>query len=599
MERRSAARKGAEAQLVEKTHELARFTRYLQLLHRLSTTNYAHINALFADYLQTGREIFGTASGAIFEWKGSGLYLRASFGPAVENPHEAVVFNDRHTLIVEAPSDLYVGTPILIEGLTWGTISFSEASGSAEESLHPQSKEIVELIAKSIGIAIHQRQLADQLAYQAKHDALTGLPNRLYMQERLDNAILDAKNREGTLAVAFIDLDRFKQINDTLGHGVGDHVLQQIANRLRNCLQPNDTLARMGGDEFTAILMSTDPNQPLKTIRKLLAAVRAPCRVGDHELFVTVSIGVSFHPRHGDDAVTLLRNADSAMYSAKYRGKNDVHCYDVEAKPTAMRRLSLENDLRRALERDELKVLYQPQVELTGKIAGLEVLLVWDHHELGRITPGEFIPIAEETGMILTIGSWVLREACRQVAEWRQAGLQAVPVSVNVSALQFAQANFVPTVAGVLAYSGLPAELLVLELTESLVMRGVHESIGVMRQIRDLGVGIAIDDFGIGYSSLSYVRELPANTLKIDRSFLDETGQIGSSLAIIRTITQLGHTFGLSVTAEGVETMQHLQVVREAGCDHAQGLLFGGPLAADIVEEFLRDPLLTLGRAAL
>ncbi|HZO86479.1 MAG TPA: EAL domain-containing protein [Verrucomicrobiae bacterium] len=592
-----AAHHGAEAELVEKTHELARFTRYLQLLHKLSTTNYSQINALFADYLQTGCEIFGTANCAISEWKGNGLYLRASGRTAVEDPNAAAVFNDKQTLIVELPGELYVGAPILIGGSTWGTVAFWEPAPGAEERLHPQSKEIIELIAKSIGIAIHQRQLSDQLAYQAKHDALTGLPNRLYMQERLDHAIAETKD-QGTLAVAFIDLDRFKPINDTLGHGVGDHVLQHIANRLRNCLQPGDTLARMGGDEFTAILTSNDPNQALKTVRKLLAAVRAPCRVGEHELFVTASIGLSFYPRHGDNSAALLRNADSAMYTAKHRGKNDVHCYDAEEMPSAMRRLSLENDLRRALERNELKVLYQPQVELSGKLAGLEVLLVWDHHELGRISPAEFIPIAEETGTILTIGSWVLREACRQVADWKRAGLQPVPVAVNVSALQFAQTNFVPTVAGALAFSGVPSELLTLELTESLVMRGVHESISVMRQIRDLGVHMAIDDFGTGYSSLSYVRELPVNTLKIDGSFLEEMGQPGSSLALIRTITQLGHTFGLSVTAEGVETIEHLQIIQQAGCDHAQGILFGGPLMPDVVENFLRQPVLFAGKAA-
>jgi diguanylate cyclase (GGDEF)-like protein len=590
-----SASAGAEEQLVAKTHELARFTRYLQLLHRLSTTNYGHINALLADYLYAGCEIFGSISGAIYEWKGGGLYQRASSGVVVDDTRAPTVFRESKTAIVEVPGELYVATPILSDGITWGTISFWDQSSPTNEALHPQAREIVELIAKSIGIAIHQRQLADQLAFQARHDALTGLPNRLYMQERLDRAIQEAQARNGELAIAFIDLDRFKQINDTLGHGVGDRVLQQVANRLKNCLQPADTLARMGGDEFTAILSSADVSQPIKTIRKLLGAVRAPCRAGEHELFVTASIGVSFYPRHGEDATTLLRNADSAMYTAKYLGKNDVHCYDAEVKPAARHQLGLENDLRRALERDELKVLYQPQVELTGKLAGLEVLLVWDHHEHGRIAPAEFIPIAEETGMILTIGSWVLREACRQVAEWRSAGLRAVPVSVNVSALQFAQANFVPTVAGVLAYSVVPAEFLELELTESLVMRGVDQSISVMHQVRDLGVRIAIDDFGTGYSSLSYVRELPADTLKIDHSFFDESGRPGSSLALIRTIAVLAHTFGLSVTAEGVETAEHLDIARQAGCDRAQGLLFGGALPAEAVEHLLREPVIQAG----
>jgi EAL domain-containing protein (putative c-di-GMP-specific phosphodiesterase class I) len=346
----------------------------------------------------------------------------------------------------------------------------------------------------------------------------------------------------------------------------------------------------MGGDEFTAILWATDPRQHIKTIRKLLSSVRAPCRVGEHELFVTASVGVSLYPTHGEDAPTLLRNADSAMYTAKYHGKNEVHFFDAELKTGAPDRLELENDLRRALERNELQLQYQPQVKLTGEIAGLEVLLVWDHRERGRIPPSQFIPIAEETGMILAIGSWVLREACQQVAEWERSGLSVVPVAVNVSALQFAQANFVATVAGVLVSTGLRPGLLELELTESLVMRGVDQSISVMQQIRNLGVKIAIDDFGTGYSSLSYVRQLPADTLKIDASFLNESGPPHSSLALMRTITELGHTFGLSVTAEGVEFANHVDIVRQAGCDCAQGRFFGGPLPAAEIAELLSAP---------
>jgi diguanylate cyclase (GGDEF)-like protein len=585
----------AGKQLVAQTHELARFTRYLQILHKLSTTQYSHINELFADYLGAGCEIFGAARGAIFEWKGNGLRLRSSYGLAGDDSRTRDVFNEQRTAIIESPDDLYVGAPIGSEGANWGTISFSGASSTTDEALHPQAKEIVEMIAKSIGIAIHQRHLADQLDFQAKHDTLTGLPNRLYMQEQLDRAIEDAKKQGTSVAVAFIDLDRFKQINDTLGHAAGDLVLQLLADRLRNCVLPGDMLARMGGDEFTAILAAADPSQPIQTIRKLLGTVRAPCRIGERELFVTASIGVSFYPRDGEDADTLLRNADSAMYTAKYRGKNDVHCYDAEPGPATMHRLALENDLRRALERDELKVLYQPQVRLNGELAGLEVLLVWDHREHGRLGAAEFIPIAEETGMILTIGSWVLREACRQVAEWRHAGFRSVPIAVNVSALQFAQANFVPMVSGVLAYSGLPPELLELELTESLVMRGVEQSLSVMHQVRHLGVRIAIDDFGTGYSSLSYVRELPANALKIDGSFLEESGKPGSSLALMRTITALAHTFDLTVTAEGVETARHLDIVRQAGCDRAQGLLFGGALDAHVVRDLLRQGTINPG----
>jgi diguanylate cyclase (GGDEF)-like protein len=444
-------------------------------------------------------------------------------------------------------------------------------------------------MAKSIAAAVYQRQLTDQLAYQANHDALTGLPNRLMLQTELDTALSRAAKTGKLLALVFIDLDRFKQINDTLGHEIGDRVLQQIGRRLRDCMRRGDTLARMGGDEFTAILTGCNTEAAAAGYaRELMTALRTPCRVNGRELFVTGSLGISLFPRDGLDAVTLLRNADSAMYTAKNRSKNELHFFTPDASAGAGKRLELETCLRRALERHEFQMSYQPQVDLSGRLASLEALLVWDTPELGRVPPSEFIPIAEETGMILPIGEWVLHHACRQIAAWRDARLPTVPLAVNVSALQFAQPDFVSTVANALTSAGIPADCLELELTESLIMRDVLASASRMRELREIGVKIAIDDFGTGYSSLSYLRRLPADSLKIDQSFLQESEFGPATLALVKSIVVLAHNIGLSVTAEGIETEEQLQLIRLAGCDRAQGHLFGAGLPPHAAEELLR-----------
>jgi predicted signal transduction protein with EAL and GGDEF domain len=350
----------------------------------------------------------------------------------------------------------------------------------------------------------------------------------------------------------------------------------------------------MGGDEFTAILTGfQEIEDAVFTARRLLNAVRKASNVNGFELFVSASIGLAFYPRDGSDPATLLRNADTAMYTAKYRGKNQVHCYSDEGIDSAFERLELEHSLRRALEKSELSIVYQPQVEVVPgeedlRLSGLEVLLVWDHPKLGRISPAQFIPIAEESGMILQIGSWVMREACLQAVRWQKAGFPPVRISVNVSALQFAQENFVVIVAAILRESGLDPNWLELELTESLVMQDVEQSVSRMAELRSIGVRIAIDDFGTGYSSLSYLRRLPADTLKVDRSFLEEGGYGPGALALIQTIVILAHNMGLSVTAEGVETQSQLEMVQKAGCDNAQGHLFGAAIDTPTVETLFR-----------
>jgi diguanylate cyclase (GGDEF)-like protein/PAS domain S-box-containing protein len=569
------------------------FTRYLQLLHRLSSTNYEHIDELFAAYLATGCEIFGVDHAMITT--ADGRVVKA-VGDVREDRLAAEIVRSRDTVVLtgsDSNEDLYLGSPIIIDEAVYGVLSFWSGDDPSPRHPHPQAREVIEMMARSIAAATHQRQLTDQLAHQATHDALTGLPNRFYLQRELDRCLRKAAATGRLVAVVFIDLDRFKQINDTLGHEVGDAVLEQLGRRLQQSMMPGDTLARMGGDEFTAVLTHCQTvDEADAYARTLMSAVRAPCRMGSRELFVTASVGVTLFPRDGDDAATLLRNADSAMYAAKYGSRNDLQFYKGDAPTDGRRRLELETHLRRALERDEFQMQFQPQFDLMKRLASLEALLIWENPELGRIGPSEFIPIAEDTGMILAIGSWVLQRVCCQVGEWQRMNLHPVPVAVNVSALQFAQPDFVATVADALRNANAQPSAIELELTESLIMRDVETSANLMRELRAIGVKIAIDDFGTGYSSLSYLRRLPADSLKIDKSFLQESELGPATLALVRAVVALAHATGLTVTAEGVESSEQLAIIREAGCDRVQGHLFGAALPKLEVEHLLRERLL-------
>jgi diguanylate cyclase (GGDEF)-like protein/PAS domain S-box-containing protein len=455
--------------------------------------------------------------------------------------------------------------------------------------------ELLEKASRLAAIAIEQRQLTDRLAHQAQHDMLTGLPNRGLFEARLEEALVEARQQGTMLAVLFVDLDRFKQINDTLGHSVGDLLLQQVAKRLATCVRRTDMLARMGGDEFTLLLTGLENQQyAVRVAQKLLDALKAPFAVDKYELFVTASVGISIHPRDGKDAATLHRNADSAMYRAKNLGKNNFQLFVPEIHITAFESLEMENALRKALENGELHVHYQPQVDTGGKLTAVEALLLWNHPKLGPLSPAQFIPVAEESGLIFPIGNWVLRQACRQNAAWLKAGYTPVKVAVNVSALQFTRAGFVDTAARALAENGLSPSLLELELTESMVMRDVEESTRQMQGLRSLGIGLAIDDFGTGYSSLSYLRRFPINTLKIDQSFLRELDTEPNTIALINAIVALAHSLRLCVIAEGVETERQHQALLEAGCDRFQGYLFGPPVPAEAAARLLSRPGLPL-----
>lgn len=485
-------------------------------------------------------------------------------------------------------SEPIVSEPILVDGEVFATLEFSAAGPEPVGTISPSDEKVLRVLSRSLGLILEQRKLADRLVFQARHDSLTGLPNRSHFLEKLEAALRRRDERDGLLAVLFIDLDRFKQINDTLGHSTGDRLLREVGGRLRARMGSRDIAGRMGGDEF-AIVLSGQPGEDhaARVALDLLGALREPHVIDGHELFITASIGAAFSPRHGTDPALLLHHADAAMYQAKYEGKNDLRIFIAEDQGPGLERLRLETTLRRALENHEFDLRYQPVYSVDGKLDGLEALLTWKHPVYGNIPPKEFIPIAEETGLILSIGSWVMRQACLDGAQWQKAGYHAARISVNVSALQFERSDFVDTVATALALSDFPPQCLELELTESYVMRDLPESLPRMSQIRSLGVSISIDDFGTGYSSLSYLNRLPVDSLKIDQSFVRSLQQPAGSLPVVQSIVRLAHSMNLTVVAEGVETQGELDLVRVLGCDKVQGHVYGPSLRREEVDVLL------------
>jgi diguanylate cyclase (GGDEF)-like protein/PAS domain S-box-containing protein len=441
------------------------------------------------------------------------------------------------------------------------------------------------------GIAIERKLAEDRIQFMATHDALTGLPNRTLLNDRLSQAVLYAQRYDRWVTVLFVDLDNFKFINDSLGHNAGDELLQTIANRMVGCVRATDTVVRIGGDEFVVVLFDQpkDVDAISETVVKIQSAIAAPVRLEGHDLRVTSSIGVANYPDDGVDAHTLLANADAALYRAKDVGRDNFQFYTSELNTKVHGRFLLQEELRNAVARSEFVLHYQPQVDLrTGRIFALEALVRWRHPKLGIVPPIKFIPMAEETGLIVPIGDWVLREACRQNKAWQNAGLPPVAVSVNVSARQFREKNLVARVAGVLDESGLDAKHLELEVTESLIMQDVDLAVSTMAALRRLGVQLSIDDFGTGYSSLSALKSFPVSRLKIDKSFIDDLLADGNDKAVANAIISLGRTLNLRVIAEGVETEAQAAFLRSVHCDEMQGYLFSKPLPAPEIEGLLR-----------
>jgi len=443
---------------------------------------------------------------------------------------------------------------------------------------HSKTGGVDEIVSVSRDIS-ERRQAEEQIEYQAYHDALTGLPNRLLFRDRLTIALAHAKRQQKPLAVMFLDLDRFKLVNDTLGHSLGDELLRSVAIRLHSVLREGDTIARMGGDEFTVLLADLKaPSDAAKTAQKLLDTVAEPLRVDGHELYISTSIGIALYPDDGDTAEALLKNADTAMYRAKDTGRNAYRLCTRAMNSRAAERLSVENALRRALEREELVVYYQPLMSLaTREVAGMEALLRWNRPGHGVVQPTTFIGIAEETRMIVPIGEWVLNEACRQAKAWQQSRHPAMRISVNLSPRQFQQSDLRDVVQHALEESGLEPRYLELEITETTAMFQTDRTITMLAELRELGVRIAIDDFGTGHSALSYLRQFPIDRVKIDREFIQEIDTSRSNRAIVSAIVAMAHGLDLSVTAEGVETEAQVNFLVEQQCEEVQGFLFGKP----------------------
>lgn len=437
-----------------------------------------------------------------------------------------------------------------------------------------------------------QRRYEEQLVYQANHDPLTGLPNRNLLQDRLGQALaLESSRRRNPIGVMFLDLDNFKKINDTLGHTVGDMLLKAVANRLRNCVRGGDTVSRLGGDEYILILPNVKEMHDVTTVaKKLIGLFSTPFLLMGHELYITASIGIALFPSDGDTVDALLKNADAAMYHAKEQGKNNYQFYSEEMNTRVFERMALETSLHRAIRQQEFLLYYQPRVDLrTGRISGVEALVRWNHPEMGLVSPARFIPLAEETGLIVPIGEWVLRTACAQNKAWQEAGLPPLRMAVNLSARQFRQENLIQMVADVLAETGLDPRWLELELTESLLMERAEQSVSILRSLADMGIDIAVDDFGTGYSSLGYLKRFPITNLKIDQSFIRDIASDPDDAILVRTIITMAHGLGMKTVGEGVESLEQVDFLCRHGCEEVQGYYFSRPLTAEGCEELLRE----------
>ncbi|MFY7806309.1 MAG: EAL domain-containing protein [Limnoraphis robusta] len=457
-------------------------------------------------------------------------------------------------------------------------------------------------LAKSIGLhlymAIAQKRVESIMRYQASHDSLTRLPNRLLFDEQLALALVNSKQYPEILGVAFLDLDRFKVVNDTLGHATGDRLLQQVAIRLKQCLRNCDTIARWGGDEFTLLFPHLSSSEEItKIAQRILDKLTIPFVIDNQELYVTASLGIALCPYDGEDAQTLLKHADAAMYRAKQRGRNNYQLFAEEMHHKALNQLAFERDLRRALAREEFLLYYQPQVEIaTGCIVGLEALIRWQHPQLGFVSPDQFIPLAEEIGLIAPIGQWVLQTACIQHQTWLAEGFPPIRIAVNLSARQFHQSHLIKIILQTLQETEIDPQYLELEITESAAMQDVEFTIKILQELREMGLHITIDDFGTGYSSLNVIKHFPLNTLKIDRSFVKDLVDNPNDAAIAQTIVALGKGLKLQVVAEGVETPQQLAFLRSIHCDLAQGYFFCPPVPAAEISQLLcqSDPSLNL-----
>jgi diguanylate cyclase (GGDEF)-like protein/PAS domain S-box-containing protein len=507
----------------------------------------------------------------------------------MENPklYEKYVPKGDINAILKGINKLFEGTPDVHEfrvilprkGLKW-----------LEQHVIPifENGELIRMNGVIIDIS-QRKQYEERIKDQAYYDPLTGLPNRLLLIDRVNMAILQAKRNQTTLAILFLDIDRFKIINDTLGHKVGDLILKEVGNRLKNGIREVDTVSRHGGDEFIILLPGMTIKGADEVANRLLSLISSPFYIDGYECFITGSIGISLFPENGDNMTTLIQSADLAMYRAKELGKNMVLFFSKELNEDYQKRSAIERELHWALERNQLMMYYQPQFDIrTLRLTGWEALIRWQHPHFGWIQPYEFIPIAEESGLIRSLGEWILKTSCMQNKIWQLEGYHPVPISVNLTAKQFELNNIVNTISSVLQETGLSPEFLELEITERMAMN-IDYTISVLKKLKNIGVAISIDDFGTGYSSLNYLKQFPINTLKIDQSFVKDLGKDPDDESIVRTIISMAHFMKLKVIAEGVETKEQMEILKAFGCNEAQGYFLCKPMAVDECELFLKE----------
>ena len=457
-------------------------------------------------------------------------------------------------------------------------------------------EEVVSFMPWNAVIRIHISDITKQkkseaiISYQIHYDSLTGLPNRKYLYEYLKEVLEKLEDEKQKFAVLFLDIDRFKLINDSLGHTIGDLLLKAVSDRLKTLLRQDDLLVRWGGDEFAIITKVIDSTDAVVQIAEsIIQALTLPFSCGGHQLHITTSVGVSIYPDHNTEVEGLIHNADMAMYRAKEEGRNCFKFYIPNMQEQSFQRLLMENNLRRALENEELETYYQPQIDInTGKIVGLEVLLRWHHATLGSISPGDFIPLAEETGLIVPIGNWVLRHSCLQAIAWRNMGLPPIQIGVNLSIKQLQHKGFLVSLTQILNETDFDPHYLELEITEGIMMDSIEEKVILLEKFREMGIKLSIDDFGTGYSSLSYLKNLPIDTLKIDRTFIEYINHNPQDQAIVTSLINLSHSLNLIVIAEGAETSEQVDLLRSLGCDQVQGYFFHKALPAEQIEGLLR-----------
>ncbi|SDL93186.1 diguanylate cyclase/phosphodiesterase [Oryzisolibacter propanilivorax] len=488
----------------------------------------------------------------------------------------------------------------LSQGTMWTVLDISERlrvqaqlaqmHGALEQQVRERTQELRETVADLHREIAQRQQDQERIHWLAHYDTLTGLPNRLLLAERGQEAVRRAREAGTPLSVMFLDLDNFKHVNDSLGHRAGDALLQEIAQRLRQTVRERDTVARLGGDEFVLLLPGANAEGAARVADKMQQAARQPVQLDGHELCLSPSMGIALFPEHGEDFEALIQAADTAMYHAKSDGRNSFRFFSPTMQAQSSRALQLTNALRRALEREQFTLHYQPQFDLaTGVVCGAEALLRWQHPELGAISPAEFIPVAEDSGQIVAIGDWVLRNALAQLARWRAQGLTQLTLAVNLSAVQFRHPPLAELIERLLAEHQLPADRLELELTENVAVADARAAAQIMDRMHGQGVRLAVDDFGTGYSSLSQLKRFQIFRLKIDQSFVRDLDHDGNDRAIVSAIVRMAQALGMRTTAEGVETAEQLAYLREQGCDEAQGYHFARPMPAQDFERFVRQ----------